>query len=89
MDGTGSCLFESRKVLKSMVGSVQEQKDNFISKLKNTEELLDWQIGLYTAREVLRQHRDLNTDNEHQREKFILQYPSLKQAGLHEDVRHF
>ena len=44
-----------------MVGSVQEQKDNFLSKLKNTEELLDWQIGLYTAREVFRQHRDLNT----------------------------
>ena len=82
VDGTGSCLFESRKVLKSMVGSVQEQKDNFLSKLKHTEELVDWQISLYTAREVFRQHRDLNTDDEHQRAQFILQYPNLKQAGL-------
>ena len=36
VDGTGSCLFESRKALKLMVGSVQEQKDNFLSKLENT-----------------------------------------------------
>ena len=43
---------------------------------------MDWQIGLYTAREVFRQHRDLNTDDEHQRAQFILQYPNLKQAGL-------
>ena len=44
--------------------------------------MLDWQIGLYTAREVFRQHCDLNTDDEHQRAQFILQYPNLKQAGL-------
>ena len=61
VDGTDDCFFESRKVLKSMVGSVQEQNHNFLSKLKNAEELLDWQIDLYTAREVFRQHRDLNT----------------------------
>ena len=65
-----------------MVGSVQEQKDNFLSKLQNTEEFLDWQVGFYTALEVFRQHRDLNTDDEHQRAQFILQYPNLKQAGL-------
>ena len=80
VDGTGSCLFESRKVLKSVVGSVQEQKDNFLSKLKNTEQLLHWQIGLYTAQEVFRWHRDINTDDEHQRAQIILQYPNLKQS---------
>ena len=81
VDGTGSCLFESRKELKSIVQSVQEQ-NNFLSRLKNAKELLDCQIGLYTAREVFRLHRDLNTNDEHQRAQFILQYPNLKHAGL-------
>ena len=44
--------------------------------------MLGWKIGLYTAREVFRQHRDLNTDDEHQRAQFILKYPNLKQARL-------
>ena len=43
---------------------------------------MDWQISLYTAREVFCQHCDLNTDNEHQHAQFILQYLNLKQAGL-------
>jgi len=34
----------------------------------------------YTTREVFRQQRDLNTDDEHPRVQFILQYPNL--AGL-------
>ena len=64
------------------VGSVQEQKDNFLSKLKNTEKLLDWQTSLYTAWELFCQHHDLNTDDEHQQAQFIMQHPNLKQAGL-------
>ena len=43
---------------------------------------MDWQIGLFSAREVFHQHGDLNTDDEHQREQFIMQHPNLKQAGL-------